>query len=50
MQAQASKIKKNVIGNNVVNYIKLVLKPDGCEWTSVLCIDIAGDIPNALKR
>lgn len=50
VRQQAGEIGKNVVGDNVVNYVRLTPVKGGCEWVSVLCIDIAGDIPNALKR
>ena len=50
VKACAALIGKNVVGNNIVNFIRLVQRPDGCDFTSVLCIDVCGDIPNALKR
>ena len=48
--AQASVIKKNVVANNIINYTKLTPTADGCEWVSVQALDIAGSIPDALKR
>ena len=48
--AQAAVIKKNVVANNVINYVKLTPTADGCNWESVQCLDIAGSIPDALKR
>ncbi len=48
--AQAAIIKKDVVANNVINYVKLTPTADGCEWVSVQCLDIAGSIPDALKR
>ena len=50
VRQQAGLIDKNVVGNNIVNYTRLTPVKGGCEWVSVLCIDIAGDIPNTLKR
>ena len=46
----ADKIKKNVVGNNVINYMKLSPIEGGCDWVSVQCLDIAGSIPDMLKR
>ena len=48
--AQAAKIKKDVVGNNVVNYVRLTPTEGGCDWVSVQCMDVAGSIPDALKR
>ena len=48
--AQAAKIKKDVVGNNVVNYVRLTPTEGGCDWVSVQCMDIAGSMPDALKR
>jgi len=48
--AQAGVIKKNVVANNIINYTKLTPTADGCEWISVQCMDIAGSIPDAMKR
>ena len=48
--AQAGVIKKNVVANNIINYTKLTPTADGCEWVSVQCMDIAGSIPDAMKR
>ena len=47
---QASIIKKNVVANNIINYTKLTPTADGCDWVSVQCLDIAGSIPDALKK
>ena len=49
-EKQAKLIGKNVIGKNVVNYTKLTPTPDGVYWQSVLCVDICGSVPDALKR
>ena len=48
--AQANKIKKDVVANNIINFTKLTPTADGCEWVSVQALDIAGSIPEALKR
>ena len=48
--AKADVIKKNVVANNIINYTKLTPIADGCEWVSVQALDIAGSIPDALKR
>ena len=48
--AQAAIIKKDVVANNIINYVKITPTADGCEWVSVQCLDIAGSIPDALKR
>ena len=47
---QAQVIKSNVVGNNVVNYMKLTPTRDGCDLQTVLCVDIGGSIPDYLKR
>ena len=49
-EQQAKAIGKNVLANNIINYSKLVPVENGCEWTSVLCVDIGGSIPDALQR
>ena len=43
-------IKSNVIGNNVINYTKLTPTATGCDWVSVICVDIAGSIPDFVKQ
>ena len=43
-------IGKNVIGNCIINYTKLTPTKTGCDWVSVLCVDIGGSIPSALLR
>ena len=43
-------IKKNVVANNVVNYHKLTPTEGGMQWESCQCLDVAGSIPDALKR
>ena len=48
--AQAGVIKKNVVGNNIVNYMKWTPNEGGCDVVGVNCLDIAGSIPDALKR
>ena len=47
---EASVIKKDVIGNNIINYMKLTPTADGCEWVSVQCLDVCGSIPTAMKN
>ena len=48
--AQAAIIKKNVVANNIINYSKLIPTADGCDFINVQCMDIAGSIPDVLKR
>ena len=48
--AQTGIIKKDVVGNNIINYMKLTPTEDGCEWVSVQCLDVAGSLPTALKK
>ena len=48
--AQSGKIKKNVVANNIINYSKLTPTENGCDWVSVQAFDIAGSIPDAVKR
>ena len=48
--ANSGIIKKDVVANNIINYTKLTPTEDGCEWVSVQALDIAGSIPDALKR
>lgn len=43
-------IKKNVVANNVINYHKLTPVEGGMQWESCQCLDVAGSIPDALKR
>ena len=47
---QAKVIKKNVVANSICNYTKLTPTADGCEWNSVMCIDIGGSVPDMMKR
>ena len=48
--AQAAVIKKNVVGINVINYVKLTPTEGGCDWVSVQCMDMGGSMPDAMKR
>ena len=48
--ANSGIIKKDVVANNIINYTKLTPTENGCEWVSVQALDIAGSIPDALKR
>jgi hypothetical protein len=48
--AQSKQIKKNVVANNIINYMKLTPTETGCNVETVTCFDIAGSIPDALKR
>ena len=48
--AQAGVIKKNVVANNIINFQKLTPTEQGCEFVGVNCIDIAGSVPDMLKR
>ena len=48
--AQAKEIKKDVVGHNIVNYMSIKPVEGGCEVWAVLCIDIGGSMPDALKR
>ena len=48
--AQAASIKKDVVANNIVNYVKLTPIEGGCDWVSVQCLDMAGSMPDAMKR
>jgi len=50
VKSQAAIIGKNVIGSNIISYTKLVETEGGCDWVSVLCVDIGGSIPEALKK
>ena len=47
---QSQVIKSNVVGNSVINYMKLTPTRDGCDLQTVLCVDIGGSIPDYLKR
>ena len=47
---QAGVIKKNVVGNNVINYLRLVPTEDGCTFEGVNCGDLAGSIPDMIKK
>ena len=47
---QANLIGKDVIGETVVNFTRLKPVQGGCEWSSVMCVDIAGSIPDRLKK
>lgn len=48
--AQSAKIKKNVVANNVINYMKLTPTETGCNVETVQAFDVAGSIPDALKK
>ena len=48
--AQAKIIKKDVVANNIINYVKLTPIEGGLNWTSVQALDIAGSIPDMLKK
>ena len=41
---------KNVLATNHINYRHIVPYDGGCHWTSVVCTDIGGSIPGALKN
>ena len=41
---------KNVLATNHINYRHIVPYDGGCHWTSVVCTDIGGSIPNAMKN
>ena len=43
-------IKKDVVANNVINYVHLEEYEGGCSWTAVQCMDIGGSIPDMIKR
>ena len=43
-------IKKSVVGNTIVNYYHMRPLQDAVEIWVVLCLDIGGSIPDALKR
>jgi len=43
-------IGKDVVANMIISYQKLVENGDSCSWTSVQCLDIAGSIPDMLKK
>lgn len=46
----AAKIKKDVVGNNIISYVHVAPYDGGCMWTGVQCMDIAGSIPDMIKR
>ena len=50
VEAQKATIKKNVVANNIINYHKLTPTEGGMLWESVQCMDIAGSVPDALKK
>ena len=50
VEAQKKVVKKDVIANNIINYVKLTPVEGGCEWVSVQALDIAGSIPDMLKK
>ena len=45
----SGQIKKNVVGNNIINYQRLTPvqgAEDGeCDWVSVQCFDVGGSLP-----
>ena len=41
---------KNVLAINHINYRHIVPYEGGCMWTSVVCTDIGGSIPGAMKN
>ena len=41
---------KNVLATNHVNFRHIVPYDGGCTWTSVVCTDIGGSIPAAMKN
>lgn len=43
-------IASDVVGETVVNYTRIKLVKGGCEWSSCLCVDISGSIPDRLKK
>ena len=47
---QAAVIKKNVVANNIINYQKLTQTAEGCQFEGVNCADIAGSIPDMIKK
>ena len=50
LAAHARVIGGNVIGNMIISYVKLVETEDGCDWVSVLCIDVGGSLPDKIKK
>ena len=42
-------IKKNVLANNIVNYMRLYPRDGGVDFVYVQAFDIAGSIPDYLK-
>lgn len=42
-----SKIGKDVVATNHLNYVKLTPTADGCDWVSVQCLDL--DVAGVLK-
>ena len=49
-QQQAKKIGKDVVANSIISYFEIKPTDDGCDVRSVVCLDIGGSIPDALKR
>ena len=49
VEEQKSVIGKDVIAINHVGYIHLEPTETGVNWSSVLCQDLSGSIPGALK-
>ena len=43
-------VKKDVIARNIINYVKLTPGDGATEWVSVQALDIAGSIPDMLKK
>ena len=50
VEAHQSVFKKNVVANNIVNYTRLYPREDGIEFVYVQAFDIAGSIPDYLKK
>ena len=48
--AQKSVIKKDVVANQIISYLHLEEYEGGCSWTAVSCMDIAGSIPDMVRR
>ena len=48
--ASSSIIKKNVVANNIIQYVRSIPRDGGCDIIYVQAMDIAGSIPDALKR
>ena len=48
--ANSSIIKRNVVANNIMQYVKATPRERGCDIIYVQAMDIAGSIPDALKR